>query len=59
MLSAALVVAAHEHGVPFVTATGVAVLGLVMALRRPLTARREADAEALKEAEERPSSLPK
>jgi len=49
--------AVHEHGVPFVTAIGVAALGLLMAARRPLSARREADSEALKEAEERPSSL--
>lgn len=50
--------AAHEHGVPFLTATGVAIVALVMALRRPLSARREADSEALREARELPSVLP-
>jgi hypothetical protein len=53
-----VILGAHEHGVPFVTAAGVAALGLVMAFRRPLTARRQADSEALQEAREQPSVLP-
>jgi type II secretory pathway component PulM len=53
-----MILAAHEHGVPFVTAAGVALLGLVMAIRRPLSARREADSEALQEAREQHSVLP-
>ncbi len=50
--------ATHEHGVPYVTAAGVAMVSLFMVLRRPLSARRQADSEALQEAREQPSVIP-
>jgi hypothetical protein len=40
---------AHEHVVPYVTGTGAVVIAIVMALRRPLAARKEADREAAAE----------